>query len=269
MKGLFIMISYDEFVDYLRDNGMSDTECALAMYLIEQDYGDYLSALEAFGYEEADRETYEDALRDLYNSYEVTRNFGDYYECGSLAYYVFDDYDDAYDEAVRYEKDTIEEIGPEGINGYEDFVETSWFEDAMRESYEAYCNDIENESSSNFGNRLIEECYDAGLIDDDDFELDEDGDPDYDECTVASYDLVDRLTEHLCDGWNDPVQWYIDNFGHDSFREVIDYHGLVDTDRLAEYCVDADGIGHSLASYDGNDIEYEFDGFTYYMYRAR
>ena len=45
------MISYNEFVDYLRDEGMDDTECALAMYLIEQDYGDSMSALEAFGYE--------------------------------------------------------------------------------------------------------------------------------------------------------------------------------------------------------------------------
>ena len=262
------MISYDEFVDYLRDNGMSDTECALAMYLIEKDYGDYLSALEAFGYEEADRETYEDAIRDLYNSYEVTRNFGDYYECGSLEYYVFDDYDEAYEAAKNEVINLIDDVGVTSINGWENYIDSDWFEDAMKEYYESYCYDIENEGSSIYDNRLIEECYDAGVIDDDDFEIDDDGDPDYTQCTVESWDLVERLTDHLCGTYSDPVEWYSDNLGSDALSEVVKQYNLYDEDAIAEYCVDADGIGHTLASYDGNDIEYEFEGITYYMYRC-
>ena len=262
------MISYNEFVDYLRDEGMDDTECALAMYLIEQDYGDYMSALEAFGYEEADRETWDDAMRDVYISYEVTRNFGDYYECGSLAYYVFDDYDDAYEAAKKDVISLIDDIGVTSIRGWENYIDSDWFEDAMKESYESYCYDIEHEGSSIYDNRLVAECYDAGVIDDDDFELDEDGDPDYTRCTVESWDLVERLTDYLCNSYDDPIEWYSDNFGSEAVSEVAEHNNLYNEDAIAEYVVDSDGIGHTLASYDGYDIEYIFEGMTYYMYRC-
>lgn len=263
------MISYNDFIDYLRDEQMlSDKEAALFMYCVEDDYGDYLSGLEANGYEEADRETYADAMQSLYDEYTIRNIIGGLYECGSKEYYVFDDYDDAYNEAVRDCEDLIDDMGPDGVNGFEAYVDTEWFEDAMKESYEYYCQDIESESSSGFQNRLVEECYDAGLIDDDDFETDEDGNIDYDECTVDSYDLIDRLADYLTDRQGDAVEWYIDNFGESEFREAVAANGLVDTHKLAEYCVDADGVGHSLARYDGREIEYEFEGITYYMYRS-
>ena len=266
------MITYNEFVDYLRDEeALSYEECALVMYCIEKEYGDYLSGLEAHGYEEADRSTYDFAMEQLYDEFRIDRNSDDwhsYYKCGGEWYHCFDDYDDAVEEAIESVKQFIQIEGPESIIGFEDYVDTDWFRDAMYESYEAYAQDIENEGSNIYDNRLVEECYDARLIDDEDFELDEDGEPDYTQCTVPSYELQEMLADHLCDDWGDPVEWYRENFGDDAFREVVLHHNLVDEDELAKYVVDTDGPANTLDTWDGQGAEFDFDGTTYYIYRG-
>ena len=151
---------------------------------------------------------------------------------------------------------------------YNNAIDEEWFEDAMKESYEAYVNDIEDESDSTYDNRLIQEMYDAGIIDDDDFDTDEDGEIDY---TIFQGDLEDakeRYVNHLCDGWDDPVEWYKFNFGDDSLNEVVSQHSLIDEDAVADEAIEWDGRGHFLAQYDGDEIDLgdEFDD-QYYAYR--
>ena len=269
------MISYNEFTDYLRDEkGMSDLEVALAMFCIEAEYGGYLNALEANGYEEADRETYEDVMDATANEFEVesTDAWNHYYECNGNEYLVYDDESEAYDAAVESVKDLIDDIGFTSIRGWEDYVEDDWFKDAMMEMEESYANDIESEGDNTYDNRLVQECYDNGLIDDEDFELDEDGETDYTQCTVDTYKLVDRLANYLYDDnmsyYNSAAEWYRRDFGDEDFETVVEQHDLIDRDKISEYVVDEDGIGHTLASYDGEDNEYEFDGITYYIYRT-
>ena len=144
--------------------------------------------------------------------------------------------------------------------------------DAMMEMEESYANDIESEGDNTYDNRLVQECYDNGLIDDEDFELDEDGETDYTQCTVDTYKLVDRLANYLYDDnmsyYNSAAEWYRRDFGDEDFETVVEQHDLIDRDKISEYVVDEDGIGHTLASYDGEDNEYEFDGITYYIYRT-
>ena len=258
---------FNDFVNWLRDEQLlNDDEIALVLYCItEEDGEDLYDALSERGYDEADSDTMLEAFDALYADYQVESYGNGNLKCGSKTYWIFDDYDEAKEMAIRYVQDLIADIGFTEINGWENFVDTEWFADAMRESYESYAYDIDSESDSTYGTRLVEECYDNGLIDDDDFEVDEDGEIDYTECTIGVDELVGRLTDYLCDQWGDPVEWYVDNFG--DATEAAMNNNLVDVDALAEYVVDADGIANSLADYDSYENEYEFEGITYYIYR--
>lgn len=183
-------------------------------------------------------------------------------------YLVLDD--DAATERAREE--VINALDEMGISSFtEDFqdwafnnaVDTDWFEDAMRESYEAYVDDIESELDSDYDNRLIQEMYDEGIISDDDFSEDEDGEIDY---TAFEGDLdayKEEYIDHLCSGWDDPIEWYRDNFGDESFNDVVTSNHLIDEDMVADTAIEWDGRGHFLASYDGEEIELGDDLFAY------
>ena len=77
------------------------------------------------------------------------------------------DEDEREQSAIEYEEGLIDDIGivdllSGGVLDYHDYLDTDWFEDAMKESYESYCDDIEYESSSRhnlFDNRLQEEIF--------------------------------------------------------------------------------------------------------------
>ena len=198
--------------------------------------------------------------------------YGDIISCGREEWYVFDDKQDAIDAAVEDTKYLLDDIGIDGIKfdvigGIENFVNTEWFEDAERESFEFYCDDIVTEGSMVYDNRLVEECYDEGLISDDDFEVDEDGDPDYTQCKVSTDDLKEKYTDYHMEQIDDFVQSYIWNFGKEDFNRVVKDNNLVDLDKLAEAIVEADGPANSLARWDGEEVTSDFNGNTYYMYR--
>lgn len=42
----------------------------------------------------------------------------------------------------------------------------------------------------------------------------------------------------------------------------------IDWEKTAENCYDADGYGHHFASYDGNEVEWAFDGENYHIFRT-
>ena len=197
---------------------------------------------------------------------------GPYITCCGEEWYVFDSEESAYDAAIESCKNLIDEIGITGINfdyigGIEKFVDTDWFEDAERESFESYCYDIEYENDSTYGNRLVEECYNEGLIDDGDFEEDEEGEPDFTQCLLDTDELVERYVDKHMSEIVDFVELYKFNFGEQEFSDTIINRNLIDIDELAEACVDCDGIAHELSGYDGEEVTYDFNGNTYYMYR--
>lgn len=72
---------------------------------------------------------------------------------------------------------------------------------------------------------------------------------------VAGHTDVSRKTiEHiqqLCEGANEPLLELIDDFGD-----------------FVEDAIDADGRGHFLSHYDGEEMEIETDGETLYIYRT-
>lgn len=75
---------------------------------------------------------------------------------------------------------------------------TEWFDLALRESYEFYIDDIRHESpsiaySDEYESRLEEEMAEANCETEEDF------------------------LDYLCEGYDDAMEWYIDNFGAEEF----------------------------------------------------
>ena len=180
--------------------------------------------------------------------------------------------DEAREKAEEDVKNFIRDAGVEYFA--EDFkdwiyskaIDRDWFDDALKESEELYVDDIEKESSDTCENRLIEELYDAGLLDDSDFEVDYVGDVDY-SSLKDSVDIDQKkedYVEYLINKIGDSVEYFRDEFGEREFNNIVNEHNLIDEDRVAEEAVDWDGVAHFLASYDDEERELPDD---YYAYR--
>lgn len=183
--------------------------------------------------------------------------------------YVYDNYDDAYAAAKEDCENLIDDIGFEGLNiDLAMFADEDWFKDALIESFQFYCEDIASESDDTYGNRLVEECYDRGLIDDSDFATDADGEVDYTDCLIDEDELVERYVNWYEENNWDWVQTYLDELGSENFEYAVKNNpSIIDMDALCEYIVDNDGVGNSLSRYDGSEREVEYDGNIYYVYR--
>lgn len=145
-----------------------------------------------------------------------------------------------------------------------EFADADWFEDAYREMEENYAYDISDESDDVYGTRLVQECYDAELIDDDDFEVDENGDVNYKACLLSTDDLVTKLSEYLVDSIDDYVEEFKFEFGEDVLNDTVERNNLVDWDAVIEETKELDGRGPMLAGYDGIEIDWD----DYYIYRT-
>lgn len=188
------------------------------------------------------------------------------------AYLVLDS-DEAREAAIEVVKNDLDDMGIESFTddfkdwAYRNAIETDWFDDALRESEEFYADDIESEDDNEYGNRLIHEMYDEGILEDDDFEKDEDGEIDYArvketvDIDSKKEDFVDKLVENM----GDAVEWYRSEFGEDELARTVRDNNLIDADAVAEEAIDWDGVEHFLALYDGEEIELD-DGW--YAYRT-
>ena len=126
------------------------------------------------------------------------------------------------------------------------YIESSAFDDIIREMNEDYVYDLNDES-------LIEEAKSHGLIDDyadpKDLNLD---------------DLREELIDELI-GSEDSLDTYIDYFGIKSAVKTAFEINAVNMDKLIDDIQFNDGRGLMLAPYDG--IEREILGTDYYYYR--
>ena len=171
------------------------------------------------------------------------------------SYLVYTD-DEATVNARNAVTDAIDDIGFNSFS--EDFknevirqqlVDTDWFDDAMKESYEFYADDIKEEDGEH-GNRLFDEMIENGIISEED--VTEDGE------LVDSVDFdeaKEKFVEKLCYNWENGVEWYIDNFGEKDFSDVCTQHDLFDYDEIADMAIEWDGRGHFLSQWDGDELE--------------
>lgn len=181
------------------------------------------------------------------------------------SYLVCDD-----EEATKLAREevinSIDELGitaftPEFVSHIIDkeFVYVDWFEDAMREDYEAYAYDIENETyNTKYANRLVDELVEYGIIDEDD--IDENGELKEE---INKDNVIEMFVDSLCDGI-DAVEWYRDTFGDEEFSNIVSQHSLLDFGVVADEAIEWDGRGHFLSRWDGEEIEID-DG--YYAYK--
>lgn len=159
---------------------------------------------------------------------------------------VYNNYSDAENQAIEICKNIIEDCGISENLLFEaeiqGMINESWFEDFWRESNEYL-------------------AYEEGIqyiASDEEMEQLENGDI-----------TEDEIRENYLEGLNASIdgQWmdeYKYQFGESEFQRVLIQENLIDIDELSKYCVDIDGVGHYIASYDGDETEHE----GYYIYRT-
>lgn len=192
---------------------------------------------------------------------EIISDFGDYL--------VLTD-GEADELALERARDLIDDLGfsnfTESFKSWiiQNALEEDWFKDAMRESYEFYIYDMDEEEN-------IEQLDGHGIKDRDFFfEEDEDGDEVRNNEDPSDWDeeLIDSMVRES--GYkDDPVGWYIDNFGEEGLDELLRSSAIyMDEKKVAQEIIDQDGRASILAGYDGEEREVEWDGETYYIYRT-
>lgn len=159
---------------------------------------------------------------------------------------IFSNYSDAEECAIEICKNIIEDCGLTNDLIYEaeiqGMIDESWFEDFWRESneYLAYEEYIEYIAS---GEQL--EQLENGEITEEEIRE----------------NYLESLSASIDGQW---MEEYKFQFGEEEFQRVLIRENLIDLEDLSKYCVDIDGVGHFIASYDGEETEQE----GYYIYRT-
>ena len=201
---------------------------------------------------------------------EITDNGDNEFEySGGGTYKVFTD-EEADEEFDSYERSLWDDMGLDSFSEWfrnwiiENAVDKDYFWDNMHESNRNYAYSISDEDDDQYGNRLVQECYDNDLITDDDFEKGPDGEPDYENCIYDTDELADKLTECMDSDNDSSVAWIIDNFGWEELSTLVKENpNCIDIELVIEELKDVDGRGGALARWDG--VENEQNG--YYIYK--
>ncbi len=165
-------------------------------------------------------------------------------EVGNETWFVMSD-----QEADEFAEESVEnsfsDVGQEGFNvEWKDFVLNEGdFDTALQETVDNYIENIREEVSNDpttFDNRLDEEMVAHNVVSEEEF--------------------GDALKEDWL-GSGTAIDWYIEEFGDDAFREFAQ----VDATKLAKYVIESDGRGSVIAGYDGDEVELSKD---YYAYRT-
>lgn len=142
-------------------------------------------------------------------------------------------------------------------------LESDIFEDIVREGYENYVDDIAYEDDSVYENRLVAEMVDANILTENDFDNWGEDSPILND-TVNLDDKKVEFVEHLMSDIDDYVKYFIDEYGQDSLKNVIENNpNIFDMDAIVSECISLDGIAHFVASYDGNEIDLGNGLFAY------
>lgn len=146
-------------------------------------------------------------------------------------------------EFYNSQQNLIDELGVEGFSKdfqqwiFDNAVDSDWFEEWKEDYFYTYIEDIKEEEG-----RLEEEMKEAGVDNEEDF------------------------LEYLKNTIDDVVEYFIDNFGENYFKNVVEDNNLIDWDTVIEEIAEWDGYG-SLAYYDGIEHEYCINNELYFLYR--
>lgn len=240
---------------------------------VEESAGHFTEAVSKNLTEDFDEDERIQALAEYLNidPSEISNIYDNEFETPEGDYLVVDEY-----EAEQLAREDIEnlydDLGLDSFTpGFKDWIimnalDNEWFEDAIKESYEYYVEDIEDESSSmGYENRLIEEMHDHQVLSDDDFEEGEDGEPDL-SILKDDVDIDDKKEEFidlLVENAGNPIDYCADNYGWDWVTQMATQNNLIDMGEVVDQCIYEDGIAHFIARYDGREHELGNGLFAY------
>ena len=178
--------------------------------------------------------------------------------------------EEAYDEAGEQIRNIYDDIGLDSFtDSFKDWIINNCVDDReiynwMEDSYRGYVDDIESENDYTYGNRLIQELYDEGILSDEDFEVDEDGEILYDTLKdeVDLESKKDEYVEKLIDGIS-PLEFLREMYNDEEIGKILEENGMIDLDAVVEECIRQDGLAHFISSYDGNEVDLENDLYAY------
>ena len=165
-------------------------------------------------------------------------------EVESYNYIVSNDYDALEQLATERNVEILDDCGiPENLifeAELQGLIDTWYFEEYFNELHQF-------------------EAYDEGLeyiITDEQDELLGDG-------KITEQEIRDNLYDSLqASIKGNELEEYKFQFGEEEFQRVLIERNLIDITALAKWCVDMDGVAHTLATYDGE--EDEFNGFYFF-----
>ena len=166
------------------------------------------------------------------------------FEVDGAEYLVLSE-DEREEEFKAYQESLIEDMGLDAFSGWaqdyiiDNFVNDEWFMEAMREHFEYYISDINEEPADNeeFENRLKEEIFEVGCEDEEDY------------------------LNYLCD-LESPIEWFLSNFSQNEFNAIVKEHDLIDWEDVITWVAREDGYS-CLAAYDGEELELQDDLYAY------
>ena len=142
------------------------------------------------------------------------------------------------------------------------------WEEWLEEDKRSYCEDIidEPDYTGVYSNRLEQEAVERGLVEDNDFEKNEEGLLHY---TGDNDDLIDLMVIDIKDNYTSMSDYLEDLYGKRWVLEMKDtLERYINYEDVARKVIEEDGIANTLARYDGKENEVEIDGETYYIYRS-
>ena len=165
-------------------------------------------------------------------------------EVENYNYIVSNDYDALEQLAIERSVDILEDCGiPENLifeAELQGLIDTEYFEN--------YFNDLHQF-----------EAYDEGL----EYIITEEQDELLEAGEITEQEIRDNLYNSLQDSIRgNELEEYKYQFGEEEFQRVLIERNLIDITALAKWCVDMDGAGHTLATYDGAEIE--CNGFYFF-----
>lgn len=183
---------------------------------------------------------------DMVDDIESIEFDGNYVTTDIGEYIVFNNYEDAENQAVECCINIIEECGiPENLI-FESELKGWINEEYFREYWEEL----------HYSMAYDEDIY--YLMDANEVELYESGELLEDDIRENHYN---SLQDSIQNNWIDEFKY---QFGEELFNDIVIKENLIDIEELTKWCVDMDGVGHYLASYDGEEV----DCNGYYIYRT-
>ena len=126
----------------------------------------------------------------------------------------------------------------------------------------------EDDLSGKFETSFDYECYNRGILNDEDFEKNDDGvlvlkDKSQDNIEDIKYTLKDEIFDEIHDQNESYYDYLCDIFGDNEVHKIMEDSNAFNEDAIAEKAVDADEVESFLATYDGKELDLGDGLFAY------